>query len=253
MISYRKSDIIDRLTEHQDSYISDVVQDIFKYWASYASSQGPAEDPRWDHTQCRCENNGDYCEYCEEIARSQDENVGTMSRLIIWQELNKKVIAGSFLDYLRRRDSVVYQKVVDAIDNPTLKPLLETLIADTPIETKASYRHADIRDKVSKPVEIRWEFKAHHGDTYFPGGSIADMDHDFVGNIIEMMRAMEGFVASLPGYVDSGQFALIEHSDPFRIAIQAAEFVEKQQGYVSHETRQQIETGDCKLLVMVKP
>ena len=27
-----------------------------------------SNDPVWDYTQCRCANNGDYCEYCLSIS-----------------------------------------------------------------------------------------------------------------------------------------------------------------------------------------
>jgi hypothetical protein len=26
--------------------------------------QAGCDDPEWDYTKCRCENNGDYCTYC---------------------------------------------------------------------------------------------------------------------------------------------------------------------------------------------
>ena len=29
--------------------------------------QAPAVEGSWDYTKCRCENNGDYCDYCQEF------------------------------------------------------------------------------------------------------------------------------------------------------------------------------------------
>ena len=29
--------------------------------------KSPSDDPHWDYRKCKCENNGDYCEYCLSI------------------------------------------------------------------------------------------------------------------------------------------------------------------------------------------
>jgi hypothetical protein len=32
---------------------------------SFHQSDTGQNDPEWDYTQCRCENNGDLCDYCQ--------------------------------------------------------------------------------------------------------------------------------------------------------------------------------------------
>ena len=41
---------------------------------SGVSQQSPSDDPRWDYRKCRCENNGDYCEYCLSLLDEEDED-----------------------------------------------------------------------------------------------------------------------------------------------------------------------------------
>ena len=34
----------------------------------------PTKVPGWDYRKCRCENNGDYCEYCEDTLHDYNED-----------------------------------------------------------------------------------------------------------------------------------------------------------------------------------
>ncbi len=114
-----------------------------------------------------------------------------------------------------------------------------------------SYRHADLIDKIKEPVEIRFEFGRQIAGTVFRGGSIENLEKDLNGNVLAMMKGMEDFIATLPGYVNKGHVSLIPWS-PEIVVDACVKFAEKQKGYDSLTYDKNPATNDWNLLVMVR-
>jgi len=74
MISYRQADIFKMLTDKEMEVYSPLADRILQIWKKYCTEhRSPPDYPDWQQDRCRCENNGDYCEYCEEFMQAKEE------------------------------------------------------------------------------------------------------------------------------------------------------------------------------------
>ena len=41
---------------------------------SGCNAKSPSDDAKWDYRKCKCENNGDYCDYCLSILEPEEDS-----------------------------------------------------------------------------------------------------------------------------------------------------------------------------------